>query len=423
MTRCSNALAMAVFGLLVTTPLCAGPPRGDQIQADQPPADQPPKARPEHRPKDVAHGLDPAIQLRHQLRDVTNKGLVGIVSEGTDETVDMAAALAAEHDAVRLLPVAGGGASQNVKDVIFARGIDFGIVPTDVLDEIRRQPPFPRVEKYLQYVTKLYDQQVHLLAGPDIQSVTDLAGKKVNFGRRDSGTYITATNIFKALGVEPDVIVLPHPRALDQLRRGELSAMVYVGTKPARMFQDIRPDEKLHFLSITGNVPTDYSAASIAAEDYPELVSKDSPVNTVEIGTVLVAYNWPDKSERSSRVNRFVQAFFTHLNDIKASHPKWHDFDITSSVSGWTRSPAAEQWLKDASLIPQLNKATIDFDIKQRESLFRDFAAREALFQAFAEYQKAHRPVDLAAREALFQAFAEYRNAQRSVILAYHDVH
>jgi hypothetical protein len=139
---------MAVFGLLVTTPLCAEPPRDDQIQADQPP-----NGRPEHQPKHVGHGLDPAIQLRHQLRDATNKGLVGIVSEGTDETVDMAVALAAEHDGVRLLPVAGPDASQNVKDVIFARGIDFGIVPTDVLGEIRRNPPFPRVEKYLQYVT------------------------------------------------------------------------------------------------------------------------------------------------------------------------------------------------------------------------------------------------------------------------------
>ena len=293
---------MAVFGLLVTTPLCAEPPRDDQIQADQPPNE-----RPEHQPKHVVHGLDQAIQLRHQLRDATNKGLVGIVSEGTDETVDMAVALAAEHSGVRLLPVAGAGASQNVKDVIFARGIDFGIVPTDVLDQIRRNPPFPGVEKYLQYVTKLYDQQVHLLAGPDVQSVTDLAGKKVNFGRRGSGTYLTASNIFKALGVEPDVTVLPHPRALDQLRRGELSAMVYVGTKPSRMFQDIRPDEKLHFLSITGNVPRDYSAVSIAAEDYPELVSKDAPVKTVEVGTVLVAYNWPDKSERYGRVNRFCK--------------------------------------------------------------------------------------------------------------------
>jgi hypothetical protein len=31
--------------------------------------------------------------------------------------------------------------------------------------------------------------------------------------------------------------------------------------------------------------------------------------------------------------------------------------------------------------------------------------------------------VDFAAREALFQAFAEYQKAHRSVILAYHDVH
>jgi hypothetical protein len=100
-------------------------------------------------------------------------------------------------------------------------------------------------------------------------------------------------------------------------------------------------------------------------------------------------------------VNRFVQAFFTHLNDIKASHPKWRDFDISSSVSGWSRFPAAEQWSKKASLTPQPNKATIDLDIKQRESLFREFAAREALFRAFAEYQKAHRPV----------------------IVAYHDIH
>jgi TRAP-type uncharacterized transport system substrate-binding protein len=110
----------------------------------------------------------------------------------------------AEHDRLRLLPIAGAGASQNAEDVMLTRGIDFGIVQTDVLDEIRRNPPFPGVEKYLQYITKLYDRQVHILAGPDIQSIDDLSGKKVNFGLRDSGTYATATAIFKVLGVEPD---------------------------------------------------------------------------------------------------------------------------------------------------------------------------------------------------------------------------
>jgi hypothetical protein len=57
-------------------------------------------------------------------------------------------------------------------------------------------------------------------------------------------------------------------------------------------------------------------------------------------------------------VNRFVQAFFVHLQGIKASHPKWRDFDITASVTGWTRYPPAEQWITQAGLTPQITTAS-----------------------------------------------------------------
>jgi len=331
---------------------------------------------------------------------------------------------------------------------MFAHGVDFGIVQTDVLDEIKRNPPFPNVEKYLQYVTKLYGQDLHVLAGPDIQSIDDLKGKKVNFGLRDSGTYTTATTIFNALGVEPDVTNLPHPLALDKLRRGEISALVYVATKPSRLFQDIRPDENLHFLPITSNLISNYTTTTIISDDYPELVSKDAPVKTVAVGTVLLAYNWPTKSERYQRVNRFVEAFLSHLNEIKARRPKWQDFDIYASVSGWTRFPAAEQWLKKAGLTPEPDKATaqeqVPLDPKQREALFGEFAdyqrlpeagratahldpkQREALFREFADYQRTPEPnkatahLDPKQQEALFRDFAEYQKAHR-VIVAYHD--
>lgn len=66
--------------------------------------------------------------LRHNMRDEINVGLVGIVSEGTDYTVDLALSLAGEQNRLRVLPVAGAGASQNAKDVMFARGIDFAIL-------------------------------------------------------------------------------------------------------------------------------------------------------------------------------------------------------------------------------------------------------------------------------------------------------
>jgi TRAP transporter TAXI family solute receptor len=422
-TSLNRAVLMALCGLFAATP----------VYADS-----------EHNAKPTASREGREAALRHTIRDEINTGLVGIVSEGTDYTVDLALTLAGEQTGLRLLPIAGAGALQNAKDVVFARGIDFGIVQTDVLDEIKRNPPFPGVEKYLRYVTKLYDQELHVLASGDIKSIDDLRGKKVNFGLPDSGTYTTANSVFKALGVEPEVTTLPHPVALDRLRRGEISALAYVATKPSRLFQDIRPEENLHFLPITSDLAPNYTAIAITSADYPELVSKDAPVNTVAVGTVLVAYNWPTKSERYQRVNGFVQAFFTHLKDIKARRPKWRDFDITASIAGWTRFPAAEQWLKKAELTPESDGVTVQgqvpLDPKERDAVFQEFAdylrtpkpektavqleplQREALFREFADYLRVPRPQKAAVhleplqREALFQQFAEYQKRQYLMI-------
>ncbi len=371
-----NRVIWGLCGLLITTPVCA-------------------------------QSVDRAAQLRHTMRDQINTGLVGIVSEGTDDTVDLALSLGGEQERLRVLPIAGAGALQNAKDVMFARGIDLGIIQSDVLDEIKRNPPFPGVEKYLQYITTLYDQQLHILVGRDILAVQDLAAKKVNFGPRDGGTYTTATNIFNALGVNVEMTNFSQPVALDKLRRGEISALVYVATKPSWLFHDIRPEDNLQFLSITDDLPTNYTVTAMNADDYPGLVTEDAPIKTIAVGTVLLAYNWPIKSERYQRVNRFVQAFFAHLKDIRARHPKWRDFDITASVTGWIRYPPAEQWIKQAGLTPQIATASVAeppklslpaqaqiLDPQQREALFREFAAyerRESLFKEFAAYERLRR--------------------------------
>jgi uncharacterized protein len=397
--RINRAALMAFCGLLAAAPVCADS---------------------EHNAKPAASRQNQDVMLRHKMRDAINSGLVGIVSEGTDYTVDLALTLAGEQNRLRLLPIAGAGALQNATDVMFARGIDFAVVQTDVLDQIKRNPPAPGIEKYLQYVTKLYEQDLHVLAGPDIQSIDGLRGKKVNFGLRDSGTYITATTVFNTLGVQSDVTTLPQPLALDKLRRGEISALVYVATKPSRLFQDIRPDEHLRFLPITADLSPNYTATTITSDDYPELVSKDAPVNTVAVGTVLLSYNWPTNSERYHRVNRFVQAFFLHLEDIKARRPKWRDFDVSASVSGWTRLPVAEQWLKKAALTPEPGEAStkdrVTLDPKERETLFREFAD----YQRTRGRQKAAIYLKPEQREALFRDFAQYQT-QRHVIIAYYD--
>jgi hypothetical protein len=115
--RVNRAVLVACCGLLGYTPVWAEPLQQDQFQTDLPRDDQP---QPKHK-KRVIQRLDPAVQLRHALRDEINSGLVGIVSEGTDYTVDLALALTSKQIHLRLLPIAGAGAAQNAKDVIFAR--------------------------------------------------------------------------------------------------------------------------------------------------------------------------------------------------------------------------------------------------------------------------------------------------------------
>jgi len=157
----------------------------------------------------------------------------------------------------------------------------------------------------------------------------------------------------------------------------------------------------------------------MTSDDYSELVSKDAPVKTVSVGTVLVAYNWPKKSERYQRVDRFVQAFFANLNDIKARRPKWREFDITASVSGWTRFPAAERWLKKAGLSPEGNRATAQpqapLDPQQRDALFQEFANHLRT----ARSGKGSTTLDPNEREALFQEFDQFQKHQH-VVVAYH---
>ena len=143
------------------------------------------------------------------MRERINAGTVGIVSGGLNGTyIRIAAELAAvldDGDTLRVLPLVGKGSVQNIADILFLKGIDIGIVQSDVLAYIRRERLYPGADKSIQYIAKLYNEEVHILAARDIARVEDLAGKKVNFDVANSGTAMTASLIFERLktAVEP----------------------------------------------------------------------------------------------------------------------------------------------------------------------------------------------------------------------------
>jgi hypothetical protein len=96
----------------------------------------------------------------------------------------------------------GQGSVQNIADILFLKGIDIGIVQSDVLACIKRERLYPGADKSIQYITKLYNEEVHVPAGKGVAQISDLAGKKVNFDAQNSGTAMTALLILERLKTE-----------------------------------------------------------------------------------------------------------------------------------------------------------------------------------------------------------------------------
>lgn len=289
-----------------------------------------------------------------------NVGTVGVISGGVQGTyVRIAADLATtldDGDQLRVLPIIGRGSIQNIADLLFLRGVDVGIVQGDVLTYLRRERLFPGIEQSIQYVTKLYDEEVHVLARADINSIRDLAHQPVNVDLQGSGTAMTASVVFDTLGIPAQLVHYNQASALERLKNGEIAALVYVTGKPASLFSSIGPDANLHFLpiAVTPELLETYLPSQLEHERYPSLIPDGPPVETLAVGAVMAVYAWPRGNERYAKVARFVEAFFSKFDRLRAppNHPKWRDVNLAVQLPGWTRFPVAQEALRRGAAMP-----------------------------------------------------------------------
>ncbi|MBR0650680.1 TRAP transporter substrate-binding protein [Roseomonas terrae] len=298
-----------------------------------------------------AHAQDGSFAGINAMTARANAGTVGVIAGGVDGTyIRIATDLAAVLDdgvRLRIIPIIGKGSLQNLSDIMFLRGIDIGIVQSDALAFARRQRLFPGLDQRVNYIAKLYDEEVHLLAGPAISRVEDLANRPVNVDVRGSGTAMTSAVLFESLGIPVQITNDVQDTALDKLRRGEIAAMVYVAGKPARLFSAIPRESNLHFvpLPMAPSLLDTYLPAELTAAQYPALVPDATPVETIAVGAVMAAYAWQAGTDRHRKVATFVDAFFENFDAFlrPPRHPKWREVNLAARVPGWTRLRTAEE--------------------------------------------------------------------------------
>jgi len=275
-------------------------------------------------------------------------GLAGGLLEGAP--IRLAAEIARvvdDGDNLHVLPIVTRGATENLNSLLYLRGVDMAIINADALEEYKIQ--VPQIQQRISYVLNLFPSELHVFVRPEIKSLQDLAGKKVNFNTQGTAAAYSGPLIFGRLGIDVDKTFIPHQVALQQMKTGDVAAVVFITSKPVDAFLKGKWEPGFKFLAVEyGSKLEDYYLpTTLEASEYPGLIPQGERIATIAVPTALVAFNWPAGSNRYQRVARFVDNLFGRIGALQGPgfDPKWKAINLAATVPGLSRFQAAQDWL------------------------------------------------------------------------------
>jgi TRAP transporter TAXI family solute receptor len=299
-----------------------------------------------------------------------------------------------DGERLRVLPIVGRGSVQSIADILLLQGVDLGIVRADSLDYLEHKGIARDIRRQLTYVTKLYNEEMQVIAPLAVRNLRDLDGKRVSVDLPDGSTFVTALAVFERLGLRADNFAYIEQRiGMEKLKKGEIDAVIVVGGKPYKSVTNFVNDGRFHLVPVDYERPlqTDYLPATMTSEDYPNLIAEGDKVDTIAVPAVLAAYNWAPNTDRYRKLTLFVDAFFTKFPTFQNPpfHPKWKEVSLAAPLPGWQRLPAAQQWLDQHGLASG-QRSRFDEFMKQNPTATRNVqtdADREALFKQYRAWE------------------------------------
>jgi hypothetical protein len=289
-------------------------------------------------------------------RPVTAPHLVTILSDGTSDPngaasqvlSEIAITLDKESD-FRVLSISGYGGATNARDLLQLRGADLAVVNHDVLAYLDLSQTLPEARRKIRLITPLFHQRVLLFARQDVKTIEELRGRKVGTPSVRTSRGVTAKAVFGSLKMNVEFVELDNK---DFANRTDLDAIL--------LFENDLPD-----LKALGILPRTYHLLSIPASNGPltkvylpvnlgkEPVlgfSSDQAIETIQVSTVLAAFDWGPKQGRYADVVSFVEKFFALLPKMRKAYPNspLARIDIKTMLPGWQRFAPAQTFTASA---------------------------------------------------------------------------
>ena len=208
------------------------------------------------------------------------------------------------------------GSAANLR-LLREKFLDLAIVQSDTLSNaVNGLGVFAAAGPGVGYATVagLYTEacQIVVAQNSEIMSVSDLVGKKVSVGERESGVLQNAEQILMAHGLTFEMIepnYLSFAESADALYKGQIDAFFITAGAPTAAIADLAAKKNIRLLSIAPDIQNNmmklykgYTRCTIPAGSYP---NQAEDVQTIGVKAVLVA-STDLKDEEVSYLTEFI---------------------------------------------------------------------------------------------------------------------
>ncbi|MBZ4023479.1 immunogenic protein [Rhodobacter sp. TJ_12] len=217
----------------------------------------------------------------------------------------------------------------------------------------------PAVEK-LRAIANLYPESIHLVASADsgIESVADLAGKRVSLDEPGSGTLVDAKIILSGYGLTEDDIeeeFLKPDQAADRMRDGAMDAFFFVGGYPAGAIAELASQHDVKL------VPISCDEAPAICEEFKFFAPDVVPAGTYEgndtdVETLSVGAQWVTSADQpDDLIYEITKALWNDntRKQLDSGHAKGKMITADTALNGVgiPLHPGAEKFYKEAGLL------------------------------------------------------------------------
>ena len=283
---------------------------------------------------------------------VLNQNTIGVVA-GEPEWLPLVQDVARtlnHKSGLRILPISGEGAIQSVSDLIHIDGVDVALIPADSVAYAKAQGLLPAGEEKIAYLARMGTIKILLIARKDINSLTDLAGRKIATGPAQSAGFATGEFVLGALGLPFKRVPTDGSGALAALERGDAEAAIVLGTQNLAA---LKSPEKFHVLPLL--LPTEleqtYAPSLLTAAELEKHGMKGKAIDTISTPLVLAVFNWSAKNPHSDALYAFNKAML-EASALPQNAAPWIRNNLAADVPGLQRHTSSVRAFGETALTP-----------------------------------------------------------------------